>query len=75
MNDWEIFEENTNDEGESYKRLTYKHSEGEKHYNAYYYSPEEIYVEVWSRRNGVHTFMDGGMSWSQALEYDINEDE
>jgi hypothetical protein len=74
MNDWEITGEVMDDDG-LIKCLSYKHSEGYKHYKAYYWSPEEIYVEVWHRCGGVNTFVEGGMTWSEALQYDINDDE
>ncbi len=71
MNDWTMIEENTNDEGEAFKRLAYKNNEGLKSYIAYYYTAEKIYVEVWACDDGVKTFMEGGMTWSEALEYEL----
>lgn len=76
MNDWEITEELIDeDTGRSYKHLSYKNTEGEKHYNAWYWSPEEIYVEVWHCSAETNTFMEGGMTWSEALEYVIEDEE
>lgn len=70
MNDWEVFEVSIED-GQPCKRLTYKNSEGNKHYNAWYYSPEKIYVEVWEINGSSATFMEGGLTWGEALQYEI----
>lgn len=76
MNDWEITEELIDyDTGRPYKHLSYKNNEGEKHYNAWYWSPEEIYVEVWEESDGCLNFIEGGMTWSEALEYVIEDEE
>jgi hypothetical protein len=77
MDDWEIFAEETDeDTGQTYLRLSYKHSQGEKHYNAYYWSSEEIYVEVWHNEgNGSYDFIEGGMTWSEALQYELPENQ
>jgi hypothetical protein len=76
MNDWEITEELIDDDtGRQYKYLSYKHNEGEKQYGAWYWSPEEIYFEVYENREGGLDFVEGGMTWSEALEYVIENEE
>lgn len=74
MNDWKIVEELIDEAtGRHYKFLSYKNNEGYKHYSAWYWSPEEIYFEVSEKRDGCLDFIEGGMTWSEALAYDINE--
>jgi hypothetical protein len=76
MNDWDITEELIDDDtGRLYKHLSYKNAEGDKHYCAWYWSAEEIYVEVWHHCDGSYTFIEGGMTWGEALEYVIEDEE
>jgi hypothetical protein len=69
MNDWTIRHDGENSDGTTYQFLQYKHNEGNKSYTAFYYSPEEIYFEVWS--DGNH--LEGGLTWNEALNLDITE--
>ena len=68
MNDWEEAEELEDYEtGRTYKFLNYKHNEGEKSYTAFYWSPEEIYFEVWY--DGNHC--EGGLTLNEAMNLNI----
>jgi hypothetical protein len=67
MNDWEFIHNGENPDGTTYQFMRYKHNEGDKSYTAFYYSPEEIYFEVWN--DG--TQQEGGLTWSEALNYII----
>ncbi len=69
MNDWTVRHNGENPDGTTYLFLQYKHNEGDKSYTAFYYSPEEIYFEVWT--NGNH--LDGGLTWNEALNLDITQ--
>lgn len=69
MNDWEFIHDGENSDGTTYQFLGYKHNEGDKSYTAYYYSPEEIYFEVWY--DGNHC--SGGLTWSEAIALDTAE--
>lgn len=63
MNDWMIHEEDWDeDEGRHYKHLGYKNPEGLKTYHAWYWTPEEIYVEVWLKYRDEWVYIEGGLS-------------
>jgi hypothetical protein len=70
MEDWEICD-TVVDNGVSVKFLSYKHNAGIKRYTAWYHSPEKIFYEVWSE--GCH--MEGGLTWEEALAYEVSEDD
>ena len=71
MNDWTLIDEETDQDGRSYMRLSYKQPDGEKHYCANYFSEDEIYVEVWHHHNGDYDVIQYGMTWSEAMAFDI----
>lgn len=71
MNDWTLDDEDTDQDGRYYMRISYNHMDGEKHYYANYFSEDEIYVEVWHHDNAGYEFIKGDMTWSEAMAFEI----
>lgn len=69
MDDWYVYEELEDANGIPYKWLNYKHNEGLKSYTAWYWSPEEIWFEVWNDGDLVC----GGLTWNEALNIEVVE--
>jgi hypothetical protein len=69
LDDWEIGV----DEG-SYLYLYYKHEEGLKLYNARYWSPNEIYFEVYIKdEDDCHVCLGDGLTWDEALAIEVDD--
>lgn len=69
MDDWEVDHELINHDGRPYKQLGYKYNEGLKTMIAWYWSPEEIWFEVWCDGD----FVEGGLTLSEAMNYEVVE--
>jgi len=69
MEDWEVIHEMESPEGVPYKQIEYKYCEGQKGMIGWYWTPENIWFEVWY--DGY--FIEGGLTLDQAMNYDMEQ--
>lgn len=71
LDDWEYSHDEEGPLG-TYQYLYYKYEEGLKLYNACYYSPDEVYFEVYTKdEDDCHVCLGGGLTWKQALAIEV----